>query len=56
MLMRNFYSSTLRDQNNFLHEVNSSLTKITLIYENAEGFSKEHVFTASLRMLQKLIK
>lgn len=56
MLMKNFYSSILRDQNNFSHEVNSSLTKVTLIYENAEGFSKEHVFTMSLSMFQKLIK
>lgn len=54
--MRNFYSSTLRDQNNFSYEVNSSLTKITLIYENTEGFSEENIlkYVSKINQMESL--
>lgn len=45
-----FLFSTLRYQNNYSYEVNSSLTKITLIYENTEGVPKENVFTNPLNV------
>lgn len=54
ILVINFYSSTLRAQNNFSWEVDRSLTKITLSYEHPEGFFKEHAFIMSLNMFQKI--